>query len=419
MFILEILFAIANGFRYVLEKCGLKLAKMNLTTVLKGLPPEAVEESKCKSIAKPLELFLDGLDKSRNLPLLSRIINIEIVKSLLQTRASVKQAILRNPSIIKTPIKSPVFIIGLPRTGTTLLHQLFCTDPQFRAPMYWELMYPCPPARPKNWSQCDRFKRAVKDFNMLRYFIPRDKHDVVHKTGAQYPEECYHILSRCFVQYHTFLRVESLDDFTDWLYNLDMTDFEEIYQYYKTELQVIGYGGLDKQTYVLKANVHLLCLDAILKVFPDAKFVFTCRNLSEMVGSFCSLQEVVTTPYGPMHDEFGARCVRLLSEFANRAVAVMKQYDHVPQEQNPFYFVDYETLTKNPISAMQDVYSHCNRRLTAKTELAMKRHIHANPKNKHGKHQYSMANYNISDQDLLDNFKPFIDYFKGRYPNLI
>ncbi len=67
--------------------------------------------------------------------------------------------------LFQTGIKRPVFIIGLPRTGTTLLHQLLCVDPQFRAPMYWELMYPCPPGRPDNWEKCDRYEKAKKDFS--------------------------------------------------------------------------------------------------------------------------------------------------------------------------------------------------------------------------------------------------------------
>lgn len=78
---------------------------------------------------------------------------------------------------------------------------------------------------------------------LLAYFIPRHKHDIVHKTGAQYPEECYHILSRYFIQYHSFLRVPTLTEYANWVYGLTFEEFVEIYQYYKQELQVIGFGG--------------------------------------------------------------------------------------------------------------------------------------------------------------------------------
>jgi hypothetical protein len=409
--------SLVNSADEVLQSCGVKVSKVTYDSFLDGLPEDAQEQAEDELISKPLQLLAEGLEKDKRLQLVHRIVMIELQKRMLKSRAQIARTIKEKPEILMTPIRRPIFIIGLPRTGTTLLHQLLVEDEQFRAPMYWELMYPCPPGRPNNWKSCDRYKKAKKACGQLEYFLPRKLVDKVHKTRAHFPEECYHILGRVLFQYHNFLRIESLTEFSDWFYNLSHDQLKEIYEYYKKELKVIGYGGMDNQTYVLKSHMHLMCLDVIKEVFPDACFVFTYRKLSDMVGSFCSLSETVTKPWGRRDKEYGSRCVRLLSEFSNRAVNVMKQYDG--KTDNPFHVVDYKTLTSDPISAVKGIYDHFGFQMTPETEVTMKRHLEDNPKNKHGRHQYNMADYGITEQDLIESFGPFIDYFKHKTPEFM
>ena len=333
---------VADNLDVCLQTLGVKMCPMSVAEILQGLPEEAVAELVDPEFGKPFQAVLKGLRRNSDLTLLNRYGEITNLRLHLEARIGVKKAIARNPAILDVPIRKPMYLIGFPRTGTTLLYNLMALDEQFTAPMFYEIMTPFPEGRRDNFREEERFKKAAY-FLELRKLAGASQFDSAHLMRAEMPEECLFILSHCLFAYWYHVRLDTCTELEEWFYNLTKEETDAIYRMYKKVLQVIGFGQMENKTYLLKAHIHLMCLDSLLEVCPDACMVFTYRGLREMMGSFCSMIEKATELYGaPIDAQYGRRVLKLLSTFANRSVKVMQQYD----AQDP------EVLTPNSLLQM-------------------------------------------------------------------
>ena len=173
-----------------------------------------------------------------------------------------------------------MFIVALPRTGTTLLHRLLSVVPGLRAPRIWEMDRP-PPLRasgsilPPSWLSAARIR-------LLHWLCPdlRRTHDV----HADAPEECIHLLANELVS-PNFTYFYDLPGYLDFLHQIDL---ESAYRGHRRQLQLLQ-AGLPRRRWVLKAPFHLTGLDALLRVYPDASIVMTHRDPTRIVPSVSSL----------------------------------------------------------------------------------------------------------------------------------
>jgi len=397
---------------------GYQIFKINYENIFNGLSYEEVQAAKDPSIVKPLDLYIEGYKGADQLGVLQRFHHLATLKNTLRKRAGIQRAIQDNPDVLNTPIKRPIFIIGFPRTGTTMLYNLLAQDPQFKAPMFWEMITPYPPGRPDNWRECERFTN-VRDLLELRRAVGEGSFDVAHELRVDNPEECLFALGRNFLQYYYHLRFPSFKKVSDWYYSLTKEELVEAYRHYKKTLQCIGYKGLDDHQLLLKAHVHLLKLDALLEVFPDACLIFTYRPMTEVLPSFCSTIYKGTEGWGPQDDQFGKRVVKMVGEYANRAVQVMKDYEGQPKEKQPFYNVEYKEMVKNPIEIIRGIYDQYGINFSQEAEQRMRNWLDNNKQHKHGRHRYSMEEYGLTEDDIKSNMGPYLDYFKSQSNNLI
>jgi len=397
---------------------GITIMPVTYDSVFSGLTSEEIAEASDKTIAEPIKLYIEGFQKDKQLDAIGRFTQIQQIKNTLKRRVGIRKSLLANPSVMETPIKRPVFIIGFPRTGTTMLYNLLAQDPAFKAPMFWEMIAPYPPGRPDNWRECARFQE-VNTMLEFRKMMGFGSFDVAHELRADHPEECQFALGRNFLQYFHHVRLPTFSSVEDWYYSLTREELAEAYKYYKKQLQLIGYQGLDQHGLLLKSHNHLLSLDALLDAFPDACLIFTYRKMTEVIPSFCSTISKGTAGWGDIDAGFGMRVLRLVSEFANRGVETMKKYEKEPKEKQPFYNVEYSEMVKDPISIIRGIYEQYGLDFTPEAENAMRSWIANNPQHKHGKHKYSMEEYGLTSQDITDSMGPYLDYFKDKCSNLV
>ncbi|WP_405804052.1 sulfotransferase family protein [Streptomyces sp. NBC_01187] len=201
------------------------------------------------------------------------------VRRHLTNRAQVEHLIAEIPAIEQEPIERPVFVVGLPRTATTLTHSLLSLSEQHRSPLLWELMTPglapTPKERRRAVLAARRMERAI---NLL---IPRFRD--IHPIFAEGPEECTFALPHALQP----LTQAHMPGYLDWHLGHDM---RPDYRYLKRFYQVLQYGR-PRRRWVFKSPMHLGQLDALREVFPDATLVWTHRDPVTVVASYCSLIE--------------------------------------------------------------------------------------------------------------------------------
>jgi len=299
------------------------------------------------------------------------------------------------PDIVDKKITRPLFIIGMPRTGTTFLHYLLGDDPNGRALQGWET-YTCPvpmpePATYHNDPRIEAFRQGMEGFYEK---IP--EHRAAHHVQSDAPEECIGLFA---IQLHAHVEFAkyNVPSYASWLVNRDM---RPAYEFYKKELQCLSYHFPDGPHWILKAPFHLYFLDVLAEVFPDACFVQTHRDLRNVVPSGISLTHQLRSYYSPTEkDVLGKQILDSMSEMAHIGINHRKKLD-----PSRFLDVSYKELTRDPIGVTRHIYDTFGYEFTPSYLEQLNIRLKKSPKNKHGVHQYTLEEYGLSLQKVDEAF---------------
>jgi hypothetical protein len=196
-------------------------------------------------------------------------------------RLAMLQYLKDAPEILKIPVRSPVFVLGLPRTGTTFLHRLLSLDPAVRAPLLWELLSPVPRSKPGSTKQefvDDREKRAsfIRKLIQTRQSFGDNALQHIHEIGADLPEECIMALTDELPLHMSYLYSAYLN-YEKFFSDIDSDKVTAAYAHYKKVLQMLSFQVGESDTprrWMLKCPIHLFYTKEIARVFPDAKIVW-------------------------------------------------------------------------------------------------------------------------------------------------
>lgn len=318
----------------------------------------------------------------------------------LANRLKVTDYLDNRPELLERPIERPVFVLGVPRTGTTLLSNLLETDPARRSPLTWEIDDPVPPATSETlYTDPRALARLDMEQKML---AARPEAGKYYRNSAIYPNEC------AFFMAHDFktLMWESrgkLPNYRDWLLETDMTS---VYEYHKRFLQLLQADA--PGIWNLKMPSHALWIETLLKVYPDARLVWTHRDPLTATGSLCSLISVAHQAFsnGVDAEWLGQNCSFQAQEHANR---IMDARDRLGEDR--IIDVHYADLMCNPIDTMRKLYQALGDDFTDEAQAGMQTWLDDNPQNKFGKHDYKLEQYGLS----VDTVAPLFDRYLSRY----
>ena len=309
----------------------------------------------------------------------------------------VRDLIRAHPQIASAPVRSPVFVTGLPRTGTTLLHSLLADVPAHRAPLMWELLDPCPPAAGRTASDT-RQRRARRLASAAQYLAPSLR--VIHPLDASGPEECVLALPQS-MYVHTRAR---LPGYRAWFEQRDATPD---YLYLRQQLQVLQWRQPQRR-WILKTPFHLWSLDALLRVFGDATIVWTHRDPHVAIASWCSLMEVTMGMSNQRVD------LRLLGQDWTGMWASAVTQAMAVRERSPQSFIDvpYDRLTSSPAAAVSDVLARlgpgpalaAGGQARGRDSKAHGQHARQRP----GAHRYSLARYSLTAESVSRAFSGYL-----------
>jgi hypothetical protein len=344
-----------------------------------------------------LRILLDSVEKEARLHPLGRFMARENFIRVLGGRLRIEEAFRRRPEILAHGIEDPVFIIGLQRTGTTVLHRLLATDPALRFLASWEAVNPAPLSLDGKGDPEQRIKGARMAQRAVMYLAP--DFFAIHPVEALAPEEDVLLLDYDF--WSTVPEAtQRLPTFSAWLERQDHT---EGYRYYGKILQYLHWqrpGG----RWLLKSPHHMEHIGEILEVFPKARIIMPHRDPARVLASFCSME---AHAYGIFSDEVDP--FEVGRHWLAKTTRMVRLAVEAREKAGPEHFIDvaYADLVADPLAQMRRVYDFLGLELTAQKEEAMRSWIAGNPQHKHGKHRYRLEDFGLDGQTVE---KAFADY---------
>jgi hypothetical protein len=331
----------------------------------------------------PLRRLLESYESEARLTLLGRLIARRDAVRLLENRLRQVDTWRRHPQIAAEAVRTPIVIVGLPRTGTTILHELLAQDSRNRVPMTWEVMHPWPPPERSTYESDPRIAQVERHFAGVDRVIPGFKS--MHPMGALLPQECVALTAHEFATmlYHTTNRVPT---YQRWL---DGADLRGVYRAHRRWLQYLQWK-CPGERWVLKSPGHLWALDALLGEYPDACIVQTHRDPLKVIASLASLvtllRSMATDDVDP--HEIGADWTARLADGLERGMTA-RVNGVLPPSQ--VIDVQFHELVRDEIATVRRIYEHFGMTLTPDAEARMRAFLAANPREKHGAHRYALA----------------------------
>jgi Sulfotransferase family len=369
---------------------------------------ELVEEARRRTGLERFdrETFREGLGiliadinrSERPEPLVQRV--REAIVKALADRLKTTAYLEGRPELLQRPIERPLFVFGIPRTGTTLLSNLLAADPAHRSPLTWEIDDPVPPATTATlYTDPRALARLEAERKML---AARPEAGKYYRSSAIYPNECVFIMAHDFKTLMWESRGK-LPTYRDWIFQTDVTS---AYEYHKRFLQLLQADA--PGVWNLKMPSHALNIPTLLKIYPDARLLWTHRDPITATGSFCSLITLAHQGFlGKVDLEWiSQNCPWQAAQHANR---IMDTRDVLGEDR--IIDVHYADLMRNPIGTMRNVYKSLGDEFTAAAEAGMRGWLNDNPQDKFGKHEYKLARFGLSEQAL----RPLFDRYLSRY----
>ena len=311
----------------------------------------------------------------------------------------------QNPSIAKESIVAPVVVVGMPRTGSTILHDILAQDPDSRVPLTWETMFPSPPPEPESFETDPRIEACDATFPGVDLQIPAFK--AMHPMGARLSQECVTSMAdtMCSPLFHNQFRVNSYQDWVD-----HEADWSLVYEFHEHQLQHLQWK-VKRDRWVLKTGAHMWGLEHLLARYPDARIVFSHRDPVKSMTSYASLTSLVRSMGSDEVDpreiaeDWTARIKRVLEH----AIAVRAAGDY---QQAQFYDMYFQDFVTDQFAVVEKIYDSFELPMTGAAADRMQAFIADNPKDKHGIHRYSPDEFGVDPERIRETFRHYMERFE-------
>jgi len=354
--------------------------------------------------------FLDGFrrllhsyEHEAELTFFGRVTARQQTLELLVGRLQIVATWRKHPEILEQKIEKPIFILGLPRTGTSILHELLAQDPANRVPMTWEVRRPYPPPRTASYHRDPRIAEAQKHFAAIYRALPAFKS--MHPMGAELPQECVAITAYEFASMipETTHRVPG---YQAWLAGADL---RPAYRFHEAFLQYLGWQ-CPGERWVLKSPQHLWALDALLDVYPDARIIQCHRDPVRVEASLISLVTTLRALGSDRFDplEIGAEWSKFLREGLQRTIDA-RERARLPDDR--VVDVLFHEFMRDEVAMVRRIYDQLGLALSDEAERRMCRFLSENAADKHGAHRYSLRDGGLDP----DAERRHLAFYQSRY----
>ena len=350
-----------------------------------------------RSFIRPFEYLLKACNEEANLSVFGvRALRVDVLRCL-RNLLYFDEIEADFPSVLARPIRAPVFITGMPRSGTTFLHRLILQDPSTIAPRLFQLVYP-DAYRASCLGAALRKRWVSLQLTLFRLIAP--ELNALHPVAVDSPEECTDITAQVFqsLRFDAMYRVPS---YNSWL---ERSGFLDAYRFHRRFLQHLD-AQLPARRWILKSPDHLFALDDIRKVYPDARLVLVHRDPVRVLGSVAKLTEVLRRPFARSVDR-----IEIGREVSASWLDGARRMRELSSDDSALH-LNYRQIVARPIEAVRKVYRHCDLVLTEAAEARMRSWLRTAANARRPWRTYKLAEFGLDAHLLRERFAPYTDTF--------
>jgi hypothetical protein len=342
-----------------------------------------------------LAVLLDSYARDAGLTARGIRVTRALLRGALVARLLSEAAWARHPGYADVRIERPVFVTGLPRTGTTALHRLLTADPANQGLEVWLTEAPQPRPPPETWARNPVFQYIQAGFE--RHHVSYPEFMAVHYMAADQVEECWQLL-RQSMRSVSYECLAHLPGYSSWLSD---QDWAGAYRRHRRNLQLIGLPDAGRR-WVLKNPSHLFALDALLQVYPDALVIQTHRAPREAIASVCSLAAQASAGWSATFcgEVIGRDQLETWARGLDRFTAVRATRD--PAQ---FYDVAYDGFVADPVGTVEAVYRHFGLTLSGRAAAAMRGLHERSGGGARPVHHYALADFGLTGEQVDERFR--------------
>ena len=354
-----------------------------------------------ESFREPMGVLLRALDREAQLTPIGRFVQRQRTIDLLVNRLRAEAFFARHPEIADEEIRAPIVIVGLPRTGTTLLHRTIANDPRLYAARWWECRFPAP----IEGAPDDRVAHAEAEVRAMLEAVPALAS--MHPLQATAPDEEVLLIEHSF--YSSL--PESNANVASYAAWLERQDQRPAYRYLHRLLQLLQWqkrrAGVRGERWVLKTPHHLGFADLLLDEFPGALIVQTHRDPMESIPSICSFIHALWSLAAERVDakEVGRQWNAKMAHALAHCLTVRDRF--------PDRFVDvwFRDAVQDTVGQARRIYAAAGLAMTPEAEAAMQRFLATNPREGRPPHLYSLEEFGLTQAGIERDFAAYRERF--------
>jgi hypothetical protein len=355
------------------------------------------------SLVEALGALTSSLRKEASLSWFGRLATRSDLKRMLSTLLILADKEREDPAIPARPLAPPIFIAGLPRSGTTFLHGLLAEDPVNRAPRIWESIYPYPRHRAAG-AGAGRF-RAQLELRLFARLSPGISS--LHPMEADAPQECIEFASQVF-RSPRFNDVYRAPSYHAWL---DASGHDEGYRFLARFLRHLQGAGARPRRWVLKSPEHVFSIDALARAFPDAMLVLAHRDPGHVLASAARLTELMRAPFTTAIDrrEIGRQVAGHWQDGMRRMVKLADDLSFPLRSR--LVHVQYRALVADPLGTIARIYDAFGLELSGQARAAMAAKVAQAPNGGYGKNRYRPEEFGIDPECERERASAYMERF--------
>ena len=349
----------------------------------------------------PLRLLLQGYHSAELSFIGCFAARFDMLRRLTNLRALEARA-ATDPAILQSPLAAPIFITGLPRSGTTFLFKLLAEDPENRSPAVWETVYPLP--RKPGDTAAARIAAMQRQLDAFDRMAPQFQ--AIHPIEATSPQECTEISAHVFRSFR-FETTHHIPGYRSWLH---AADHLPAYRFHRQFLQHLQHNDGQSKRWVLKCPDHVFTLPALKQAYPDARLIFLHRDPLEVLASVAGMTEILRRPFNVNVDRVAIG--RQVTEDWVAGTSAMLEAEAkglFPSAQ--VLHLRFRELTAQPLEAIEAIYAHFALPLPAAVRQRMERHVADRPRGGYGGLTFDLADYQIDPAVL----RPRVADYQARF----
>lgn len=324
------------------------------------------------------------------------------IVDFLSCRLQVEHWYAEHPEIDEQEITAPLIGLGLPRSGSTALGHLLAEDPSVRVVRTWEAIAPCPPPEAQTQHTDPRIAIAQQAMARRDALFPRMK--IMLPSTPTGPTECQTFMGHDFKS-QIFQAFAYIPTYVEWLNH--KADLVPTYRYVKRVLKLLQWH-CPPSRWRLKNPSHSVFIDALVQVFPDARFWMTHRDITNVLPSVCDLYFELSKAYSDHVDKrFLGQQNTEWTELGLRRVIAYRNAGH----DHRFFDIYFAPFQKDPFPTLEKLYAFLGEELTEQTRARMQLWRQRTPRDKHGEHSYDPADFGIDLNALRERFRFYAERF--------